>query len=366
MSSLLAPGTARRVVITTTVRSAQAGQVGGYLRVLDLERGRVSFVAPMPDSLYQHVDPNPRGGLRGGRGVAAHGDRLVIGNAERMFVFDPDWKLTDDITHPLMANIHELHADDRGLWVTATGCDALLLIGWDGTLQDFWSFRDNDQLVEELGFPRSSPPLDPSQDYRDPRRRGRTHTIHINAVTRASEGLLVSFGRMHGFFEPDGGESVIVRLMDDAPRLAAASASIVDRRPAPGMPNHNVAEESDLVILNDSNRGVLVAHDWRRGEEQRAVMIPGNPSFARGLARLGPSLWLVGSQAPLAIYAVDLEQRKIVDTYLLGGVENETVYGICPLPDSFGDPPDVAMTDNDPYAFWRQASPGTGFTRIPA
>ena len=92
-------------------------------------------------------------------------------------------------------------------------------------------------------------------------------------------------------------------------------------------------------------------------------MIPGEPSFARGLARIGPSLWLVGSQAPCAVYAVDLDRTEIVGSYDLGGVENETVFGICPLPDKFDQP--AQPTGDDPYAFWRRVAPGPGVTPIP-
>ncbi len=353
----------RRVVITSNVRYAPVGETGGYFRVLDLERGRVSFVAMVPESLYREVDPNPRGGERGGRGVSAHGDRLVIGNAERIFVFDPTWKLLEDVTHPFMANIHDVHAEERGVWVAATGCDALLLVGWDGQLLDRWTFQDDERLVEDLGLPPGLPRFDPTQDYRDPRLRGRRYTIHINAISRGSGGLLVGFGRIHSYFEPDGGESAIIALEDGAASLSAASASIVDRRPAPGVPNHNVAEDGDLLVFNDSNRGCLVAHDRRLREDRCAVPIPGNPSFVRGLAKVAPSLWLVGSQAPLAVYAVDLDRGEVVADYPLGGVENETVYAIGPIPDTFDDP---SHPDSDPYAFWRRAAPGKGMSPIPS
>jgi hypothetical protein len=356
---------ARRVVITSSVRSAPVGQIGGYFRVLDLEQGRVSFVAPVPESLYRAVDPNPRGGQRGGRGVSVHDGQLVLGNAERIFIFEVSWKVVQEIGHPLMANIHDLLAEERGLWVAATGCDALLLMDWSGHLMDFWNFRDDERLVRELGFPSSSmPPFDPSEDYRDPRLRGRTHTIHINSVARGSNGLLVGFGRVHGFFDDrPHGESVVVRLTDDGPRLAGGAVSIVHRRAALDVPNHNVAEVGELLVFNDTNRGCLVAHDLRLGEERSAVPIPGKPGFARGLARIGPNLWLVGSQEPFAVHAVDLDLARVVATYPLGGVERETVFAISPLPDEFDEPPQPA--GDDPDAFWRRAAPGRGMTPIP-
>ncbi len=355
----------RRVVITSNVRNAIAGKTGGYFRVLDLERGRVSFLSPVPESIYRDVDPNPRGGQRGGRGVSVHGGRLVIGNAESMFVFDRAWKLLASMTHPLMANIHDLLAEERGLWVTATGCDALLLMGWDGELLGYWTPLDDEPLAAELGLPLDSmPPFDPTVDYRDPRLRGRTHTVHINSVTRGPDGLLVGFGRVHEYRAGAGvGDFVVVQLTDHVVPLQAARGQVLRRVHAGDVPNHNAAQDGDLLLVNDSNRGLLVVYDLARGEEVCAVPVPGKPGFARGLARLGPNRWLVGSQEPLAVYTVDLEQGEVVAAYPLDGVEDETVFAICPLPDEFDDPhhPDSP----DPYAFWKKSAAAIGMTPIP-
>lgn len=357
-------GTVRRVVITSNVRFAPSGETGGYVRVLDLERGQVSFVSPVPESIYRDVDPNPRGGQRGGRGISVHGGRLVVGNAERMFVFDRSWKLLADLTHPLMANIHDLLAEEPGVWVTATGCDAVLLMGWDGELLGYWTPLDDAPLAAELRLPLDSmPPFDPAVDYRDPRRRGRTHTVHVNSVTRGPDGLLVGLGRVHEFLAGPGvGDFVVVRLADHVP-LRAASGTVLHRVHAGDVPNHNAAQDGDRLLVNDSNRGRLVVYDVTRGEEVGAVPVPGEPAFARGLARVGPGRWLVGSQEPLAVYEVDLERGEIVAAYPLDGVAHETVFAICPLPDEFDDPhrPDSP----DPYAFWKQSAAAIGITPIP-
>jgi hypothetical protein len=184
-------------------------------------------------------------------------------------------------------------------------------------------------------------------------------------VARGVGGLLVLFGHLHGFFdEQPHAESVIVRLADDQPRLAGGHASILHRQAARTVPNHNVAEEGELMVFNDTNRSCLIAYDRRLGEERSAVAIPGQPSFARGLARIGPSLWLVGSQEPFAVHAVDLDSARVVTTYPLGGVERETVFAISLLPDEFDEP--SQPPDDDPYAFWRRADPGRGMTPIPS
>ena len=354
-----------RVVITSSIRWAWLSEVSAFVRVLDLEQERVTFVAPVPESDWRADDPNPRGGQRGARGVSVHGDRLVLANAERLFVFDSSWRLVGNLTHLLTADVHEVLAEERGIWVTAAGCDLLLQLDWAGQLQDWWSFRADRRLVKELGFRGSLPRLDPDLDYRDPRVRLEAapyDTIHLNGLVRSGDALLLSFGRVMPL-EEGSRSSAVVRLPERASRFSSRRASIVLRCDAPEVPNHNVAEEGDLLVYNDSNRNCLVAWDRRLGEERCAVVIPGEPGFARGLARIGPSLWLVGSQAPCAVYAVDLERAEIVASYPLGGVENETVFGICPLPGAFAQP--EQPEGDDPYAFWKRVAPGPAVTPIP-
>jgi hypothetical protein len=352
----------RRVVITSSVRWAWVSEVSNYFRILDLEQGSVTFMAPVPESAWRAHDPNPRGGARGARGASVHGDRLVIANGEMLFVFDTSWRLLAQLTRPELADVHEVLAEERGIWVTAAGLDLLVLVGWDGERQDWWSFRRDRRLVRKLGFRRGNlPRLSPDADYRDPRiRAAAADSVHLNALVRSRSGLLLSFGRIIN--TGDGSTSSAIVRLPDRRRFLPRRASLLHHQGGIDVPNHNIGEEGDLLVYNDSNRNCLVAYDPRRGEERLVVDIPGDPGFARGLARIGPGRWLVGSQAPLAVYLVDLERAEIVAAYPLDGVENETVFGICPLPEAFAEP---SHPPGDPYAFWRYASVGPGVTPIP-
>src|SRR5262245_19903686 len=342
-----------RVVVTSSIRWAWISEVSAFFRVVDLERREVTFTAPVPESEWRAVDPNPRGGQRGARGVSTTSDRLVIANAERLFVFDTSWRLSSQLTRRLTADIHEVLADDDGVWVTAAGTDLLLRLGWNGELVDWWSFRADKRFLEELGFRRLPPRLDPDLDHRDPNIRQKVapfDTGHLNAVVRSGDDLLVSFGRIQTL-EEQPRTSAIVRLQHRGPRRP----SIELLTDAPDVPNHNVAEDGDLLVYNDSNRNCLVAWDRRAGAEAAAVPIPGEPPFARGLLRIGPGRWLVGSQQPAAVHTVDLDRRAVVGTLELGGVENETVFGIDALPETFADPP-TPSTSGDPYEFWQRSA----------
>jgi hypothetical protein len=342
----------RRVVVTSIIRMAWPHEVSANLRILDLESGRVTFVAPVPESVWRADDPNPRGGVRGARGVSAHGGRLVLANSERLFVFDAAWRLTRQITHPLMGAVHDILAEEQGILLTSAACDSLLRVSWEGELEDVWTLRDDPGLVRQLGLPRL-PSLDQSLDYRDPRLvpDSASNRIHLNGVARSPDGLLLSFGR----FVPvekmllrrprpvRPGTSALI-LLDDG------EATVLHRAEGAAAPNHNVARDGDLLLYNDSNRDRLVAVDRRSGREQASVAIPGSPAFARGLAPAGSGSWLVGSQGPAAVSLVDLERGEVAATFPLDGHENETVYAIAELPDEFADP--TAPESDDPYAFW--------------
>ena len=348
----------RRVVVTSIVRMAWPDQVSANLRVLDLESGRVTFVTPVPESVWRADDPNPRGGVRGARGVSTHGGRLVLANSERLFLFDTSWRLTRQVTHPLMGGVHDVLAEERGIWLTCAACDLLLLVSWEGELEGLWTLRDHPHLVRELALPRLRG-LDLNLDYRDPRLvpDSSSNRIHLNAVARSPDGLLLSFGRfvpvekrLFGRPRPvRPGASALV-VLDDREGIRSAPATVLHRAEGAASPNHNVARDEELLLYNDSNRDRLVAVDRRTGREQASIAIPGDPAFARGLAPAGPGRWLVGSQAPAAVSLVDLEREEVTATFPLDGHENETVYAIAELPDEFADP--TAPEGDDPYAFW--------------
>jgi hypothetical protein len=335
---------ARRVVITSNVRLAPSDQTGGYVRVLDLDRGRVSFVSPVPESIYREVDPNPRGGQRGGRGVSVHGGRLVVANAERLFVLDTSWRLVGELTHPLAADIHDVLAEERGIWVAST-------------------WRQDRGLVKKLGLPRRGlPRFEPELDYRDPRnRRGEDDLAHMSSVVREDDRLLVMLGRIAGRTEAtwEDAWSAVVELAEHGKPLAKARASVLCRRNGLVVPNHNVARSEGLVVFNDSNANRLVAVDPRTNEERLSVAIPGDPPYARGLARIGPDRWLVGSQRPLAVHDVDLRRGEVVSSHVFEAPEDESVYAVCLLPGDFAPPPQLQER------FWTRATMPAGVTPIP-
>ncbi len=356
-----------RIVVTSAVRHAGHERFSGFVRIVDLDGGAALHTEPVPESPWRAVDPNPRGGTRGAKGVSVHGDRLIVCNSDSVFVLDERLGLVATFTHPLAGAIHDVLAEESGVWVTCTNADLLARFTWEGELAETWSWRDDPDLVRELGFD-ALPSPDLTLDYRDPHtlQSGVTNIAHLNAVARGHEGLLVSLGRI---LDP----AEVARRRRMAPLGRAASKLGVTRRRKPGtaptpagvipgsssaivvrredgsahqlmwqtgigVPGHNVLERDGVLLYNDTNAGNLVAFDRERKAET-SIVVPGDPSFARGLALWHDCVYLVGSQRPLAVHAIDVGLGRVTRTFELGGEENESVYAVAVLPDGFAEPP---------------------------
>ncbi|MFC1791600.1 hypothetical protein ACFL0I_03945 [Gemmatimonadota bacterium] len=376
----------RRFVVTSVVRKADPGQTSGLVRVMDLGGRQVLGTTAIPESTYRHLDGNPRGGLRGARGVSSWGDRVVVANTERLLVLDSSWEMVDEFTHPWMGGVHDILAGEDGIWVTCTAADLLLKLSWSGEVLFHWEWRRDAGLRKKFGF-RGLSPFRRDLDYRNPEvaRESLGNTIHLNAVGRSSDSLLLSFGRVlspavywkrratgtllalagkvgikervrptrgPGEAEPRPGPAVseirgssfaLVRLWGDG------RTEVLERAEDTRVPNHNVLDVGGWIVFNDTNAGQIVGIP-PDGSKRRVVSIPGDSGFVRGLEHLGGMEFLVGSKEPLAVYHVDLASNRVLSSLELEGAANESVYGISSVPDSF---------------HWPAASPASIWNSLP-
>ena len=109
-----------RVAVTTIVRRSGLDVPSGWLRILDLDERRQLAMAPLPDPVHRARDTNPRGGMRGGRGIAATGDRIAIAINDRILVLDSSWRMQGVLSHRWLGGVHELEADEGGLWIACS------------------------------------------------------------------------------------------------------------------------------------------------------------------------------------------------------------------------------------------------------
>ena len=389
-----------RIAITTIARGAPVDTPGGWLRVVELERAQQIALAPLPDAVHRARDTNPRGGLRGGRGLAATSDRLALAIHDRILILDPAWGVTRILSHRWMGGIHDLAADASGVWATCADNDLLVRLDWEGRLQDAWQWRTDRRVRRALGQ-RSLPGLSRWADHRDPANWGlRMDVGHVNAIALEGEGLVVGLGMIRppvlawpqaalatglrcatllGLREPTQAmlDRVVAsplgrRILAD-PRVAPSRpgfnrtdrppetrpgwawavlelrlqagaigrrprARVVAHQPSAGLPTHNVVPFDGLIAVNDSSTGRVLAIDHGTGAIARSVQLPGELPFPRGLLRLASGHFAVGTQAPATIQIVDLEAGRIEERIELPDDRDEAPYAIVQVPERFADP----------------------------
>ena len=362
----------RRFVVTTVVRGAPDGAPSGHVYVVDARR--VLTAAPLFETPWAWAGTNPRGGHRGGRGMASAASRFAIANADEIHVFDRSWQRTAVLSDPAFGDLHELAATDDGLWACSTRADQLVRLSWDGAVLDRWSWRDDPALVRRFGY-RTAAAVDQRLDYRVMRDidLDAVDLSHVNGVTAVDGSLLVGLGRVrqpsptgtqraaavagaiaHAVrvgrpltqrlrsarverFGADPQPGARRRGMVLALRPGAAAEVLIDR-PLVHWPNHNQLPHGDEIVLCDTSAGRVAAIDRRSGA-QRAVDVPQASSFLRGLAHLDDDRFLVGTRRPAALHLVDLTSGRAELALALSEEQHESVHDIEPLPAEWDDPP---------------------------
>ena len=321
-----------RCLVSTICRGSGPGKPSGYLYVLDPERG-VLGSCPVPPCEHLHREPNPRGGIRGGRGLAADGDTVYVANGAEVLRFDRSWHRLAGISHPWCGNVHDIAVHGDRLWVCSTANDALAAFDAAGRLTDLVDLRP------AAGLAGDGSRFAAAVDYRDPAAYplASTNLLHANGVAfDAGSAPLVSLGRS----EAEG---------DDRRRGLIARA---DGRGAPltvaddvAAPIHHVMPMPDGTLLTlDTGAGTLcILRADGTAADALALAPPAPHGFLRGLCPAGECRLLVGERNRLLL--VDLKNRT-ADTLPLSESPNEAVYAIAPLPAGFEPlPPRIPASD---------------------
>ena len=313
-----------RVLATTITRNCARRETSGYLYTVDIDEGVVLGRSPIVEAPLREFDDNPRGGMRGGRGIAVNGDEAYVANFSRIHRYDSVWRLTSVIGHPACADIHDIALHDGTLWVTSTRNDLLFQFLPDGTLRDCINVRTLEP-VQELLEPNGIPEIDPRSagiDFRDPR----THDpsifdqTHLNGVAFGANGdMFLSLGK----FGVNGhAASALLSLAEDGTSAAIGMLNGAD------VPRHNVVPLSDgTVLLNDTPAGAVVHFSPHTNGELLRVDV--NRGYLRGLLQLEDGRLIVGAQNKLVVARLHHEARK--HTIQLSPDSRESVHSIAAL-----------------------------------
>jgi len=369
------------LLVSTIRRHIPYTEPSGFLYTIDLKQERILRRCHIIEPAFREVDNNPRGGLRGSRGIALHENQLALANASAIYRYDPQWNLLGVITHPSCAAIHDIIFQDNKLWVTSARNDVLMQFDLNGNLLRHHYLRDRTPALEALDWKprlllRSEQIRQGKTDFRDPR----THDLetfdaaHVNSVSILPNGdVLVSMGlvlttkfatllkwkkklidmglwssllaanrrvrdglglrkNVHSdlVLQPAKGRSAIVRIQPDGSQSVCLTLSEIT------VPSHSLLllPDEKSVYLN-TTAGEVVHFEPYTGEVLSSTKV--TEGFLRGVKALNKDTLILGSKGELLTF--DIPTRRVLGTMRLSDDPNESVYDIQFLPEHYSLPP---------------------------
>ncbi len=321
-----------RFLVSTIYRGSRPDEACGHLYVVDPEGG-VESACPVPPPPHLHREPNPRGGIRGGRGLAADGDTVYVANGAAVLHFDRSWRRLAEISHPWCGNVHDIAAHDDRLWVCSTANDALAAFDAAGRLTDLVDLRPAASLAGD----RSR--FAAAADYRDPAGYvpAESDLLHANGIGFDADGApVVTLGRVEAAAPDRPRRGMIARADGRGAPVPVADGAAV--------PIHNVVPLADGAVLTlDTGAGALrILRPGGTAAASLTLAPPAPHGFLRGLCPAGGDRLLVGERNRLLV--VDLSTAQIVRTLTLCASSREAVYAIAPLPAGFDPLPPCLTT----------------------
>jgi hypothetical protein len=383
-----------KVLVSTSRRHTRVDEPSGHLIAYDLEKQKIERFCEIIEPPYREENPNPRGGLRGLKGISIQNNRIAIANASTIFFYDEKWNPLSYFWHPSCAGIHDIAFQDDKIWVTGSRNDLLMCFDLDGNPLEFFDTRTFAPLLNISKW-QPKPFLTNAQikngeiDFRDPRTHDEVFcdSSHVNSITIMQNGdLLVSCGllknpnhlRLLSFkywlvrkgvwqkvvelnkvmrqqifkmkmknrhsgdlvVQPARGYSAILRITKDR---EVQSRLIFDNATAPA---HSVRALSDgTAIYLKTTSGEIIHFEPESGEVFSTTVI--GESFLRGARELSDGSLLLGDSNKIIHF--DLRNRKILSVNLISDDPLEAIFDFYILPDHFSLPPESFVSHHAKY-----------------
>ncbi|HAV76522.1 MAG TPA: hypothetical protein DCX53_04120 [Anaerolineae bacterium] len=370
-----------RLVITTNLRQAPFQNASGWIYIVDIESGKILQRTSGMEPPYRKTDHNPRGGMRGMRGISFYNGELATADYSSVFLFDKRWNLMRVFTHPSVSAIHEILYVKEGVWVTSTANDMLARFDKAGTLAEFHDLRAQKSIMRQLGGPmaqtlRPEDIVDGRIDFRNRSyvKSDKYDRLHLNSLVIAPDGrFYLSLGLIVGdsFVKLMNTKTLLLRLklwdtvisinriirrafklekkilseLVIQPRQGQSAIlttnlhddwQVYSQFPVSHNPSHSIRilDDGTCVYLNSSSGSIL--HFGMDGEILSNKKL--SDKFLRGLLVLPNDQLAVGAGNTLMIY--DLKTRSIIHQIDLSDEPQNSVFDIKELPPEFDLPPD--------------------------
>jgi hypothetical protein len=300
------------LLASSVIRGSRLGESHGGLYLVDLNRGTAELTL---DWNTTAIDIGGRGGDRGLRGIAFHGERILVAANAQLLMLDRSFRVLASFTNFYLRHCHEISVFGDCLYLTATGFDSLLSFDLTtGCFTDGW----------HLSMAAQSPALE-HFDPSTPAGPEPNHHFHLNSVHASADGI--SFGGLNtpGLLHMDGqGLSLTAQL----PR-GTHNARLWD-----GGVLYNDTEADRVCYVRNGNITAMAVPDF---DPQAIVNLDrfasavARPGFARGLCVLANGL-IAGGSSPstLSVYDV-LNGKRLAQQNISMDVRN-AIHGLAVWP----------------------------------
>ncbi len=287
------------VIVSSVIRSSQQGESHGGVYLVDLESGKIEQKLDWNDDA---IDWEGRGGDRGLRGIALHGDQVYLAASDEIFVYDTKFQSIASYRNRYLKHCHEISVAGGVLYLTSTAHNSILEFNLEcatfgrGYLisrrQESLFRRWTKAFSQQLDFEvtpfdcNSEAHLGPPQS-----------DLHLNNVSVRDGTILVAGTRIDG--------------------LLTVKGSAIGRYASLPIGTHNATAYQDGVIYNDTRQDRIVIVD-RGGRIRQSFEVPryesgellhtdvpedhARQSFARGLCLSGED-FIIGGSSPSTITA---------------------------------------------------------------
>jgi hypothetical protein len=258
-----------RVYFSTVVRGGRMEESGEVVLV-DWAEKRVVRRVPIYPTDPPIDDPNPNGNARGGRGIQLMNGSVVVASYHTLKIFDPELRLRRDVSHGLLAGLHEgFPVDDDRLWVASTALDAAVEIDLrDGSVGGQAWPRERAEFQRALGLE----PLEIDKDA-DNRRRFLARSFQKSASHLHLNAVAIHDGNLFALLN---GPGCIVNL---------TRCEIVVRNPHLQGAHNLVFDDRGAAIVNDTRGRAVRIYDVRLGRPVRSIDLMVFPQIRRLLRR---------------------------------------------------------------------------------
>lgn len=301
-----------RLLVSSVVRGSRQGDSHGGLYLVDMASGGFEQVL---DWNTCDINWEGRGADRGLRGIAFHGDTILVAASDELFQLDRDFRIIASWRNKYLKHCHEICIFDRHLYVTSTGFDSLLR--FDLAAQRF----DSGIHIFPKGTALGARVFDPqAEDGPAP-----GITFHINNVHVDPSGIHFSGRRLNALV-----------------RLNSKGLTAIARLP---QGTHNARPFRDGVLFNNTEADTL---DYVTPLRQIAIPVPRHDSaslsntqmdetglarqaFGRGLCILDETHVAAGS-SPTTIAIHDLAGQRITHQFTLTRDVRNAAHGLALWP----------------------------------